>query len=122
MKTHSRKTAFAVAALLGAVAALPLAARADTALPGQPGANTTVSAQEQRSAPYMVMVIASNGAFTERQLTVATAAELMKNAKPLTGVMVLVHDGKAYLVQDTVMHGGAYDGQSAMKVITESMP
>ena len=100
MKIRSRTTALAFASALGAFASLPLAAHAADVLPGQPGADTTVSAREERSAPYMIMVLRSNGMMTERQVTSKVAGELMKNSKPLTDTMVLVHDGKAYIVAD----------------------
>lgn len=123
MKIRSRSTAFAFVSALTALAALPLAARAETALPGQPGADTSVSAVTERSAPYMVMLVRANGQMTQREVSAKTAAELMKTAKPIQdGTMVLVHAGKAYIVQDMVMHGGPYDGQSVMKVLYQSMP
>ena len=92
IRAHTLALAFA-----SLVAAAPLAARADNMqpLPGQPGADTTVG-QELRGAPYMVMMVTSSGMVTERQVNAGTASELMKHAKPLTGMMVLMHDGKAY--------------------------
>jgi hypothetical protein len=105
MKIRSRGTALAFASLL-AIAAAPLAAHAaDQPLPGQPGADTSVG-QELRGAPYMVMMVTSNGMTTERQVSVATATEMMKHAKPLTGMMVLMHDGKAYVVDNMKMKNG----------------
>ncbi len=93
-------------AFVSLVAASPFAHAADmTPLPGQPGADTTVG-QELRGAPYMVMMVTSNGMMTERQVNAATANELMKHAKPLTGMMVLTHDGKAYLVENMKMSNG----------------
>lgn len=106
MKTRFRTAALAFATAFGALAALPLAAHAADPLPGQPGADTTVSAREQRSAPYMIMFLATNGTMIERMVTPKVAAELMKSAKPLTETMVLVHDGKAYVVQDMKMADG----------------
>jgi hypothetical protein len=105
MTIRSRTRMLAFASILAAVAAAPLAARADTPLPGQPGADTSVG-QELRGAPYMVMMVTSKGMTTERQVTAATAAELMKHAKPLTGMMVLIHDGKAYVVDNMTMKNG----------------
>jgi hypothetical protein len=123
MKIRSRSTALVFASALGAIAAMPLAARAADPLPGQPGADTSVSAVTERSAPYMVMLVRANGQTTQREVSAKTAAELMKTAKPVAdGMMVLVHSGKAYIVQDMVMHGGPYDGQSVMKVLYSSMP
>lgn len=124
MTIRSRTTAFAFASLL-ALAAAPLAAHADnmatpaapmqsdtmpmhtdnTPLPGQPGSDTSVG-QELRGAPYMVMMVTSTGMTTERQVTAKTAAELMKHATPLTGMMVLVHAGKAYAVADMPLKNG----------------
>lgn len=102
IRAHTLALAFA-----SLVAAAPLAAKADnmTPLPGQPGADTTVG-QELRGAPYMVMMVTSNGMVTERQVNAATANELMQHAKPLTGMMVLMHDGKAYAVDNMKMSNG----------------
>lgn len=117
MTIRSRTTALAFASLL-ALAAAPLAAHADsmpmsgapmqsdhTPLPGQPGADTSVG-QELRGAPYTVMMVTSTGMTTERQVTAKTAAELMKHATPLTGMMVLMHAGKAYSVADMPLKNG----------------
>ncbi|HEY3919681.1 MAG TPA: hypothetical protein VGL83_17965 [Stellaceae bacterium] len=105
MSIRLRSTALAFASVL-AVAASPLAARAaDIPLPGQPGADTSVG-QELRGAPYVVMMVTSSGMTTERQVTTATAAELMKHAKPLAGTMVLMHEGKAYVVDNMMMKNG----------------
>jgi len=107
MTFRSRKAAVVFASMLGAAVALPLAARADTMpLPGQPGANTAESAVAARGGPYMVMVLASSGMMTERQITPGVASELMKHAKPLHDTMVLVHGGKAYLVEDMKTKSG----------------
>jgi hypothetical protein len=102
IRAHTLALAFA-----SLVAAAPLAARADNMqpLPGQPGADTTVG-QELRGAPYMVMMVTSSGMVTERQVNAGTASELMKHAKPLTGMMVLMHDGKAYDVDNMKMSNG----------------
>ncbi|HXE27633.1 MAG TPA: hypothetical protein VN656_03920 [Stellaceae bacterium] len=102
IRAHSLALAFA-----SLVAAMPLAANADNMqpLPGQPGADTTVG-QELRGAPYMVMMVTSTGTVTERQVNAATANELMKHAKPLIGMMVLMHDGKAYAVDNMKMSNG----------------
>lgn len=105
MKIRSPKTALAFASVLSVMAALPLAARAETALPGQAGADTSLG-EALRADPYVLMVISSRGAMTERQVMPNVAAELMKHAKPLTGAMVLVHGGKAYLVEDMKMKDG----------------
>lgn len=106
MTTHSRTCMAAFASLLAVVAAAPLAARADnTPLPGQPGSDTSVG-QELRGTPYMVMMVTSNGMTTERQVTAATVAELMKYAKPLTDIAILVHDGKAYSIDNRQMKNG----------------
>ena len=106
MSIRAHTLAFAFASL---VVAVPLAARAaDTMqqpLPGQPGADTTVG-QELRGAPYTVMMVTSSGMMTERQVNAATATELMKHATPLNGMMVLMHDGKAYLVENMKMSNG----------------
>ncbi len=112
MKTVSTRIAVVFASLLGVMAALPLSARAETALPGMAGADTTASAVEQRGAPYMVMLISNKGMMTEREVSMATATELMKHSKPLAG-MVLVHDGKAYLVDDMKTK----DGKSLMTML-----
>jgi hypothetical protein len=95
-------------AFVSLVAAAPFANAADTMqqpLPGQPGADTTVG-QELRGAPYTVMMVTSSGTMTERQVAPAMANELMKHAKPLTDMMVLMHDGKAYLVDNMKMSNG----------------
>lgn len=103
MTIRSRTLTLAFVSLL---AAAPFAAHADTTpLPGQPGADTSVG-QELRGAPYMVMMVTSTGMTTERQVTAQAATELMKHAKPLTGMMVLIHDGKAYAVDNMAMKNG----------------
>lgn len=107
MKARSRKTAVIFASLLGALAALPLAARAETGpLPGQPGADTSTAAVAARGGPYMLMVLTSSGMMTDRQISAAAATELMKHAKPLGDMIVLMHDGKAYLIEDMKMKDG----------------
>ncbi|HEY1506307.1 MAG TPA: hypothetical protein VGF92_18525 [Stellaceae bacterium] len=105
MSIRAHMLALACASLM---AAAPLAANADNMqqpLPGQPGADTTVG-QELRGAPYMVMMVTSGGMMTEHQVNAATASELMKHAKPTTGMMVLMHDGKAYTVDNMKMKNG----------------
>src|ERR1700761_2037390 len=103
MTIRSRTLTLAFVSLL---AVAPFAVHADTTpLPGQPGADTTVG-QELRGAPYMVMMVTSSGMMTERQVNAATATELMKHATPLNGMMVLMHDGKAYLVENMKMSNG----------------
>jgi|KBSMisStaDraftv2_1062788.scaffolds.fasta_scaffold1161482_1 hypothetical protein len=105
MTIRTRMTALAFASL---VAAAPLAANAQSMqqpLPGQPGADTSVG-QELRGAPYMVMMVTSSGAMTERPVSAATANELMKHAKPITGMAVLMHDGKAYAIDNMKMSNG----------------
>lgn len=95
-------------AFVSLVAVAPLAAYADNMqqpLPGQPGADTTVG-QELRGAPYMVMMVTSSGAMSERPVSVAAAGELMKHAKPMTGMAVLMHDGKAYAIDNMKMSNG----------------
>ena len=74
-------------------------------LPGQPGADTSVG-QELRGAPYMVMMVTSSGAMTQRPVSAATASELMKHAKPITAMAVLMHDGKAYAIDNMKMTNG----------------
>jgi hypothetical protein len=74
-------------------------------LPGQPGADTSVG-QELRGAPYMVMMVTSSGAMSERPVSAATATELMKHAKPLTGMAMLMHDGKVYAIENMKMSNG----------------
>jgi hypothetical protein len=106
MKAPIRKTAFAFAALVGALATLPLASRAETPLPGQPGADTSQSAVQARGGPYMLMVLSGGGLMTDRQISAAAATELMKHAKPLKDMIVLMHDGKAYVVEDMKMADG----------------
>jgi hypothetical protein len=105
MKVRSTKTALAFASVLGVMAALPLAARAETLLPGQAGADTSLG-NALRADPYILMSISSSGMMTEREVMPKVATELMKHAKPLTGAMVLVHGGKAYLVEDMRMNNG----------------
>ena len=105
MTIRTRMTALAFVSLL---AAAPFAAFADTMqqpLPGQPGADTTVG-QELRGAPYTVMMVTSSGAMSERPVSVAMANEMMKHAKPLTGMAVLMHDGKAYAIDNMKMNNG----------------
>ena len=65
----TRKNQVAFAAILGLFAALPLAAQAAELLPGQPGAITTESAVQQRSAPY-----ATNMAITKTAPTQMVSA------------------------------------------------
>lgn len=112
IRAHTLALAFAslVAAPLAACAADTMQSGQNTQttqqpLPGQPGADTTVG-EELRGAPYMVMMVTSSGMTTERQVNTATANELMKHAKPLTGMMVLIHDGKAYAVDNMRMSNG----------------
>ena len=106
MTMLSRSRMLAFASLFAAVAAAPLAAYADnTPLPGQPGADTSVG-QELRGAPYTVMMVTSGGATMERQITPQAAAEMMKHAKPMAGMVVLMHDGKAYVVDNMPMKNG----------------
>jgi hypothetical protein len=105
MKVRSTKTALAFAAMLGAVAALPLAASAEPLYPGQPGADTSLG-EILRASPYTVMVFAQDGMTTERQIAPSAATELMKHATPLNGSVVLMHEGKAYLVENMKMKSG----------------
>jgi hypothetical protein len=106
MSIRLRRAGFAMAMLLGAAVAAPFSAfAADTPLPGQPGSDTSVG-QELRGAPYMVMMVTSSGMATERPVSAATAQELMKHAKPLTGMVVLMHDGKAWVVDNMKMKSG----------------
>lgn len=87
-----------------AAAALPRAAQADA--PGQPGANTTVSANEQRAAPYMVMIFA-DGTVMQMPVSTAMTGEAMKSSKPLTApIMITVSNGKAYTTGDMKMADG----------------
>lgn len=102
MTMRSRTLTLAFVSLLGAV---PLAYADNTPLPGQPGADTSVG-QELRGAPYTVMMVTSTGMTTERQVTAQAAAEMMKHAKPLAGMVVLTHDGKAYVVDNMTMPNG----------------
>ena len=74
-------------------------------LPGQPGADTSVG-QDLRGAPYMVMMVTSNGTMSERPVSATTANELMKHAKPLTGMVVLMHEGKMYAIDNMKMSNG----------------
>src|SRR5215469_7871302 len=107
MSIRFRRAGLALAMVLGAAIAAPLSSAfaADTPLPGQPGADTSVG-QELRGAPYMVMMVTSGGMTTERPVSVATAQELMKHAKPLNGMVVLMHDGKAWVVDNMKMKNG----------------
>ena len=105
MKVRATKTALAVASVLSVMAALPLTARAEGPLPGQDGADTSLG-QALRADPYVLMVISQRGVMTEREIMPSVATELMKHAKPLTGAMVLVHGGKAYIVEDMTMKNG----------------
>ena len=106
MTIRTRMTALAFASLLAAAAA-PFAANAadNTPLPGQPGADTSLG-QELRGAPYTVMMVTSSGAMSQRSISVATATELMKHAKPMSGMVVLMHDGNAYAIEDMKMSDG----------------
>jgi hypothetical protein len=95
-------------AFVSLVAAAPFANAADTMkqpLPGQPGADTS-QGQELRGAPYMLMMVTSNGTMSERPVSVATAMELMKHAKPMTSMAVMMHEGKMYAVEDMKMTNG----------------
>ncbi len=105
MKTHSRHATLALA-LLGAVAVTPLAARAAEPLPGQPGADTSTSALQARGGPYMLMALTASGMIVDHQISAAAAAELMKHAKPLKDMIVLMHAGKAYVIEDMKMSDG----------------
>src|SRR5215469_18531501 len=107
MSIRFRRAGLALAMVLGAAIAAPLSSAfaADTPLPGQPGSDTSVG-QELRGAPYMVMMVTSGGMVTERPVNAATATELMKHATPLKGMMVLMHDGKAYAVENMRMSNG----------------
>jgi hypothetical protein len=73
-------------------------------LPGHPVATSV--GQELRGAPYMVMMVTSSGAMSERPVSAATAAELMKHAKPITGMALLMHDGKVYAIDNMKMSNG----------------
>jgi hypothetical protein len=94
---------------LAAMSATALVAHAQNqqVLPGQPGADTTVAAVEARSAPYSVLGVSSNGMVTQKEVNPKTATALMKNAEPVSGVlMVLVHGNTAYVVHDMPMDSG----------------
>ena len=94
----------ALALGLFAAAALPGAAQAQA--PGQAGADTTVSANEQRAAPYMIMIYA-NGTVVQMPVDKAMAAEAMKSSTPLGAPMVImVANGKAYTTANAKMSNG----------------
>ncbi len=85
-------------------AALPHGALAQA--PGQAGANTTVSANEQRSAPYMIMIL-SNGTIMQMPVSTAMTGEAMKSSKALAKpIMITVANGKAYTTSDMKMTDG----------------
>ena len=91
---------------LGLIAATALPRAAQAEAPGQPGANTTVSANEQRAAPYMIMVFA-DGTVMQMPVSTAMTTEAMKSSKSLTApIMITVANGKAYTTSDTKMADG----------------
>ena len=93
-----------VALSLIAAAAVPRPAQADA--PGQPGANTSVSANEQRAAPYMIMIFA-DGTVMQMPVSTAMTTEAMKGSKALTApIMITVSNGKAYTTSDMKMADG----------------
>jgi hypothetical protein len=56
----------------------------------------------------MVITTLPNGAVVQKKVTDATtAATLMKEATPLAaGVMIMMHDGKVYMITDKKMPNG----------------
>jgi hypothetical protein len=113
MKVRSHKTALFLATMLSAAASVPLVVHAETLVPGQPGADTS-QGEQLRAAPYMIMVFTRDGMMTERQIMPSAASELMKHATPLNGSVVLMHQGKAYLIENMKMK----DGRSLSDVIS----
>jgi len=91
---------------LGLVAAATLPGSAQAQAPGQAGADTSVSANEQRAAPYMIMVYA-NGTVVQMPVDKTMTGEAMKSSKALSAPMViLVANGKAYSVTNAKMTNG----------------
>ena len=64
----------------------------------------------------MVILTMPNGAVTQKKVTDAsTSAMLMKEAKPLAaGVMIMMHDGRVYMITDTKMANGKMLSEQAM--------
>jgi hypothetical protein len=85
-------------------AALPRVALAQA--PGQAGADTSVSANEQRVAPYMIMIYA-NGMVVQMPVDKAMLGEVMKGSKALgTPMVFVVSNGKAYATTNVKMASG----------------
>ena len=85
-------------------AALPRVALAQA--PGQAGADTSVSANEQRAAPYMIMIYA-NGMVVQMPVDKAMLGEAMKSSKALgTPTVFIVSNGKAYATTNVKMASG----------------
>jgi hypothetical protein len=98
-------------------AALPRVALAQA--PGQAGADTTVSANEDRAAPYMIMIFA-NGTIMQMPVGTAMTSEAMKSSKPLgKPILITVSNGKAYMTSDMKMADGTMLYTDFMKHIRE---
>jgi hypothetical protein len=100
------RTGAVVVLAVGSAALITEAQQNQPPLPGQPGADTTVAAVEARSAPYTVMGVGSNGVVTQKEVTPQTANALMRDAQPISSVMVLIHGNTAYIVHDIPLSGG----------------
>ena len=104
MRMMSMLSVAAMAFGLFVTAASPSVAQGQA--PGQPGANTTVSANEDRGAPYMIMVFA-DGTVMQIPVTAAMTGEAMKSSKALTApILITVANGKAYTTTDTKLADG----------------
>jgi len=104
MRMMSMLSLAAVAFGLFATAASPSVAQGQA--PGQPGASTTVSANEQRGSPYMIMIFA-DGTIMQMPVTAAMTGDAMKSSKALTApIMITVANGKAYTTTDTKLADG----------------
>jgi len=104
MRMMSMLSVAALAFGLFATAASPSVAQGQA--PGQAGASTTVSANEQRGAPYMIMIFA-DGTIMQMPVTAAMTGDAMKSSKALTApIMITVANGKAYTTTDTKLADG----------------
>ena len=91
---------------LGLFAAVAMPGVAQAQAPGQAGADTSVNANEQRAAPYMIMIYA-NGTVVQMPVDKAMTAEAMKTSKALgTPMVFMVSNGKAYAITNTKMANG----------------
>jgi hypothetical protein len=97
---------------LGLFAAVAMPGVAQAQAPGQTGADTSVNANEQRVAPYMIMIYA-NGTVVQMPVDTKMTEAAMKSSKALgTPMVFMVANGKAYAIANVKMANGKmiYDG------------